>query len=432
MNLRTIRYDRFATLLLAAAMSASLCGTDSLPWVNVAPAAELPWPQFRGPRGDGHAVARDLPLRWSESENVVWKTSLPGEGWSSPVLGTSGWWMTAADPEGRVLSAICVSPSDGKLLHHVEVFRKSKSIGKNPKNSFASPTPVIDDKHVYVHFGALGTACLNQKSGAIVWHNEELQLEHKEGPGSSPILWNDLLMLTCDGMDVQYVAALEKSTGKVRWKVNRSGKMHDNPDFRKAYCTPTIVTVDGRDQLIRPGADRVIAYEPADGRELWRVEYKGFSIVPRPVQSHGLLFVTTAFAKPELWAIRTGGSGDATATHVAWKMKKQVPSSPSSLVVGDELYLISDKGILTCVAVSTGEELWTERLGGNFSASPLLADGKVYLFSEEGLTYVLQPGKSFHVLAENHLDGRILASPAAVDRALYIRTDKAFYRIQKQ
>jgi outer membrane protein assembly factor BamB len=207
--------------------------------------------------------------------------------------------------------------------------------------------------------------------------------------------------------------------------------MHDNPDFRKAYCTPTIITVDGRDQLISPGADRVIAYDPADGRELWRVEYHGFSIVPRPVHAHNLLYVTTAFARPELWAVRTGGQGDATETHVAWKLKKMVPSSPSPLVVGDELYLIGDKGILSCLNARDGTELWSERIGGNFSASPLYADGKIFLFSEEGKGYVLKPGRAYHLLAENHLEGRILASPAAVGRALFVRTDKALYRLER-
>jgi outer membrane protein assembly factor BamB len=230
---------------------------------------------------------------------------------------------------------------------------------------------------------------------------------------------------------VQFVAALDKQTGRLRWKTHRTGKMHDNPDFRKAYCTPLITSVDGREQLVSPGADRVIAYNPADGGELWRVEYQGFSIVPRPVRAHNLLFVTTAFARPELWAVRTGAGGDATETHVAWKLKKMVPSTPSPLVVGDELYLLGDKGILTCVNAHDGTELWSERIGGNFSASPLYADGKIYLFSEAGQGYVLKPGKAYHVLAENHLDGRIQASPAATDGALFVRTDRALYRLEK-
>jgi outer membrane protein assembly factor BamB len=396
-----------------------------------ATAADLPWPEFRGPQGNGHAAAYNLPERWSERENVAWKTPLPGEGWSSPVVAADGIWVTTADDEGRSLRVLCVEPARGKLVRNIEAFHRHDAIPKNAKNSFASPTPVLDEQCVYVHFGTQGTACIEQATGDVLWRNQDLVLDHKEGPGSSPILWNDLLIVNCDGLDVQYVAALDKQTGRLRWKTHRTGKMHDNPDFRKAYCTPLVVTIDGRDQLVSPGADRVIGYDPADGRELWRVEYHGFSIVPRPVLAHNMLYVTTAFARPELWAVRTGAHGDATETHVAWKLKKMVPSSPSPLVVGDELYLISDKGILTCVDARDGTELWSERIGGNFSASPLYADGKIYLFSEEGKGYVLKPGRAYHVLNENHLEGRILASPAAVGRSLFVRTDKALYRLER-
>ena len=392
---------------------------------------DLPWPQFRGPTGQGHAAARDLPTVWSETENVAWKTPLPGEGWSSPVVANGRIWMTAASHDGLSLHVLAVDAESGKLLRDVEVFRRTEPIPKNTKNSFASPTPVLDNTHVYVHFGTQGTACLAQADGRILWKNELLQLDHKEGPGSSPVLWNDLLIINCDGMDVQFVAALDKASGQLRWKTDRSGPPADNPDHRKAYSTPLIIDVAGRQQVVSPGANRVVAYDPASGKELWKVEYKGFSNVPRPVLAHDLLFITTAFARPELWAVRTGGSGDITESHVAWKLKKQVPASPSTLVVGKELYLISDKGILTCVDALTGEEIWTERLGGNFSASPLYADGKIYLFGEDGRSYILAPGRSYRLLHENTLDGRILATPAAVDHALFVRTDSAIYRLEK-
>lgn len=400
-----------------------------------AAAGEPVWPQFRGPGGQGHAAAVDLPTTWSETENVRWKTSLPGEGWSSPVLGSERLWMTAASLDGLSLRVLAVDPTSGKLAHDVETFRQTKPIGKNTKNSYASPTPVVDDAHVFVHFGTLGTACLRQSDGSIVWTNEELKLEHKEGPGSSPILWRDLLILTCDGMDVQFVAALDKATGKLRWKTPRSGKPAANPEQRKAYSTPLVASIQSsagmREELVSPGADRVIAYDPATGQELWKVEYTGWSNVPVPVFAHGMLYVSTAFAKPELWAIRTGGIGDVTATHVAWKVKKQAPASPSTLVIGDELYMVSDKGIVTCLDALSGDEIWTERIGGNFSASPLYADGKLWLFREDGKAYVLAPGRKHELLAENTLDGRILATPAMIDRAMYLRTDKALYRIEK-
>ena len=395
------------------------------------PAADLPWPQFRGPGGQGHAEAADLPERWSETENVTWKTPLPGEGWSSPVVGNGKLWMTTATDEGRSLRVLAVDCASGKPVHDVEVFRRNEALPKNSKNSYASPTPVLDEKNVFVHFGTMGTACLEQSTGAILWRNETLHLEHKEGPGSSPILWNDLLIFNCDGMDVQFVVALDKVTGRVRWKTDRSGKVNDNPDYRKAYSTPLVVTVGGREELISPGADRVVAYDPRDGRELWKVEYSGFSNVPRPVLAHDLLYIVTAFARPELWAVRTGGQGDSTATHVAWKAKKMIPSSPSPLVVGDLLYLINDRGIFSCLDARSGEEVFSERIGGNFSASPLYADGKIYLFDEAGKAFVIRPGKTYQLIAQNQLDGRVLASPAVVGRTLYVRTDTALYRIEK-
>ncbi|MGC3970075.1 MAG: PQQ-binding-like beta-propeller repeat protein [Pirellulales bacterium] len=241
-------------------------------------AADLPWPQFRGPDGQGHAAAIDLPSKWSESENVTWKTALPGEGWSSPVVANGRLWLTAAALDGLSLRVIAVDATSGKLLHDVEVFHRSEPLPKNTKNSFASPTAVCDDARVYVHFGTQGTACLEQDSAKIVWANQELQLDHKEGPGSSPILWNDLVILTCDGMDVQYVAALDKQTGKLRWKTERSGKPADNPDHRKAYTTPLVISVGGQEQLISPGADRVIAYEPATGANFGKWSTRGFRL----------------------------------------------------------------------------------------------------------------------------------------------------------
>jgi outer membrane protein assembly factor BamB len=391
------------------------------------------WPQFRGPDGQGHASASGLPTEWSEQKNIVWRTPIPGEGWSSPVIFGDQIWMTTAEGnEEKSLRAVCVDRETGKLLRNVEVFSLAEPGTVNAKNTFASPTPVIEAGRLYVHFGTFGTACLSTETGKLLWTNRDLKLDHKEGPGSSPILYGDLLIFNCDGMDVQYVVALDKHSGRVVWKTDRSGPTAENPDLRKAYSTPLVITVDGQDQLISTGADRVIAYEPATGKEIWVVYYKGYSNVPRPVFGDGRLIISTGFTKPQLWAIRPQGRGDLTETNVLWRFLKQVPANPSPLLVGDEVYMVSDRGVATCIDAKTGEACWTERLGGNYSASPMFADGRVFIFSEDGKTFVLEPGRKYHVLATNQLDGRIMASPAMLGRTIYLRTDKYLYRIEKK
>ena len=389
------------------------------------------WPQFRGPDGQGHADEAKLPTMWSTNQNVTWRTALPGTGWSSPVVWSNQIWMTTATEGGRSLRALCVDKTNGKLLHDVEIFKRDKPMEIQTKNSHASPTPVIEDGRVYVNFGTSGTACLATDSGKILWRSTELQLDHLVGPGSSPVLYKDLLVLTCDGSDVQYVAALHKDTGKLAWKTPRSGKLREKPDVKKAYCTPLTVPVSGQDQLIIPGADWVYGYEPLTGKELWRVGYQGFSTVPRPVVGHGMVYICTGFMQSELWAIRLGGTGDVTQSHVVWKITKKMPLKPSPLLVGDELYVVSDTSNLTCVDAQTGKVLWEHRLGGNFSASPIIADGHIYFSSEEGKTSVLAPGREFKLLATNELKERIMTSPAVSGNTLFLRTDKALYRIEE-
>jgi outer membrane protein assembly factor BamB len=390
------------------------------------------WPQFRGPSGQGVSQAKDLPVEWSETKNIAWKTAIPGRGWSSPVLMDGRIWLTTASEEGRSLRAIAVDQQSGRIVQDVEVFRPEESLPINAKNTHASPTPLLEPGRVYVHFGTLGTAAVDADSGEVLWHNEDLKLEHKEGPGSSPVLYENLLIVHCDGMDVQYVVALDKKTGRTAWKADRSAPRHSNPDFNKAYSTPLLISADAQDQLISPGAHRVSSYDPQTGRELWWVDYPGFSNVPRPIYGHGLVFVTTGYPRPQLWAIRTGGSGNVTDTHVAWKLPAQAPANPSPILVGDELYLVSDGGVASCIDAQTGKVHWKERLAGNYSASPLAADGKLFFASEQGVTHVLRPARTFEVLASNALDGRILASPAAVGSALFVRTETHLYRIEKR
>ncbi len=379
------------------------------------------WPQFRGPTGQGVSDERNLPLTWSETTNVRWKVAIPGRGWSSPVIQGDRIWLTTATEEGRSLRAIAVDVNTGAIQHDVEIFRLKSPKLMNAKNSFASPTPVVEGDRVYLHFGAYGTACITQ-SGEIVWKTKLEYDNGQHGPGGSPVLYDDLLIVSCDGLDQQFVVALDKATGKVRWKKQREGY--------QAYTTPLIVKLSSGDQVVSPGAFQAIAYEPRTGKEIWRVKYaEGFSNVPRPVYGNDLVFICTGFQEPSLLAVRLDGRGDVTKSKIAWKLDRGIPRTPSPLLVGNELYIVSDNGIATCVDAKTGDELWRARLGGNYSASPIYADGRIYFLSEEGETIVIAPGRQLKHLATNQLEGPTLASMAVSHSSLFIRTATHLYRI---
>lgn len=402
--------------------------------VVVYPLAAADWHQFRGPQGQGHADAHDLPIHWSETENVVWKVDIPGEGYSSPIVVNDQIWLTSAQEKGRSLRALCVERDSGKIIHNVELFRQEDSGPKNVKNSFASPTPICKNDRVFIHFGQRGTACLST-SGEVLWKNSTLRYEQPYGGASSPILFENSLILTCDGNDTQFVVALNEQTGEIVWKTVRTHfKERDKPMPLMAYSTPLIVVVDGVPQIVSSAADHAAGYDARTGREIWWLRYDGFSEVFRPVTWQGLVFLQAFenLAEVKLYAIRSDGKGEITKTHVEWKLDRGAPFVPSPLVVGDELYIINDGGIAMCFDASSGQEHWKERVGGNHSASPLYGDGKIYCFNEQGVSSVLMTGKSFQRLAENTLAEGIIASPAAADRALYIRTKSHLYRIEKQ
>lgn len=385
------------------------------------PAAGDDWPQFRGPDGQGHAAARDLPTTWNETQNVRWKTPIAGLGWSSPVVVGEQIWLTTAIAEQGSLRAVCVDRNSGQVVHDVEVFRRDDLGRIASKNSHASPTPVVEGRNVFVHYGAHGSACLTT-DGQVVWQTQ-LAYDHRHGPGGSPVVWKDLLIVACDGPDEQYLVALDQRTGRVRWRVDHQGE--------QAYSTPTLVDVAGTWQLITSRGNAAIAYAPATGQELWRCRYTGHSVVPRPVVAGGMVYCCTGYWNPSLLAIRLGGSGDVTDSHIAFSIRRGVPHNPSPLVADGRLYLVSDLGVLTCTSAGGGKEIWRERLSGNFSASPTAADGKIYLVAEDATTYVLSGGDHFDALATNHLDGQALASPAFVDGAIFFRTDSHLYRIEQ-
>jgi outer membrane protein assembly factor BamB len=386
------------------------------------------WREFRGPSGQGHA-AGELPTQWGRDKNIAWKQAIPGKGWSSPIVVASRVYLTTAVPAGngdQLLEALCLDAASGKILWEKEVFRqKGETAPKiHAKNSHASPTPLVRGDRLFVHFGHQGTACLDLK-GEVRWRNQSLPYAPVHGNGGSPILVEDRLVFNCDGGDKAFVVALDVNSGEVRWKTERSVEAERSFSF----CTPLLIEVAGKKQIISPGSEEVCAYAPAGGKEIWRVTYFGYSVIPRPVFGHGLLFICTGYNTPSLLAIRPGGEGDVTASHVAWKTRKAVPHAPSPLLVGDELYLVSDNGMASCLDARTGEVHWQERLGGTHSASPLFAADKIYFQSEQGDGVVVRAGKRFQLLARNNLGERSLASPAAAEGALFIRTEKHLYRI---
>ena len=384
------------------------------------------WPQFRGPTGQGLADGNDLPVQWSETRNVAWKVPVPGRGWSSPVVAHGRVWLTTAVTVGRDASLRLLSfdIESGRVAQDVEVVRLQRADLLNVKNSHASPTPIVDDGRVYVHFGSAGTAAVTL-DGALVWKARH-GCETQHGNGGSPVLHRGLLIFTCDGFDTAFLVALDAATGKQRWKTLR------REPWSQAYATPLVIRTGDVDQLISPGAYYAGAYDPATGKEIWRVRYDdGFSNVPRPVFASGLVFIATGFQQPSMIAVRPDGKGDVTRTGVAWRLARGAPLTPSPIAAGPHLYMVTDTGILSCVDAGLGTIVWQQRVSGNYSASPILAGGLIYLSSEEGVTTVFRPGPSFELVGVNRLDDEMLASMAVSDRSFFVRTAAHLYRIAK-
>lgn len=402
-------------------------------WVFQAAGAAGQWPQFRGPSGDGHVLeSTPLPLTWSENHNVTFKVPVPGKGWSSPVVQDGKVWLTTAVEENHSLRLLAFDQHSGALLHDIEAFRPATWQSSHADNSYASPTPVSEPGRVYVHFGAYGTGAYSTTDAERLWHTQELALEHEVGPGSSPILYDDLLIVHCDGTDKQFVVALDKRSGQQVWRADRPPTPKDKKGtHKKAFSTPLVVSYQGRDQLISPGASQVNAYDPKTGEELWRVRYEGYSNVPRPVAGFGMVFVNTGYMKPHLLAIHLGGEGDVTDSRIVWDYYWQVAAMPSPLLIGNRIYMINDWGNATWIDAHRGEDLWRHRVRGKYAASPIYAHGHIYNFSQEGKTVIMAAGDEVRVLATNHLDEGIKASPAVADGALFIRTLHHLYRIEE-
>ena len=396
--------------------------------------AESEWPQFRGATGQGLSAAAKVPIEWDATKNVQWKTELAGRGWSSPVLVKGRLYLTGAatDPGTSevTLHALCCDAADGRMLWDTTVLRPEPetTAAMHRKNSLASPTPLVAEGRLYVHFGHMGTAALDLE-GKVLWCQTELKYPPTHGTGGSPVLVGDALIFSCDGQRDPFVIGLDAKTGAVRWKTERNSPAKKQFSF----STPLAISIDGAVQVISAGSGFVASYDPRDGHEFWRVCYgEGYSVVPRPVFAHGLLFLSSGFDAPVVHAIKpAGASGDATATNVVWTQRKGAPNTPSLLVLGDEVYFVSDGGIATCADARTGEVHWSERLGGNFSASPVAAEGRVYFQNEAGVGFVVKGGKTYELLATNDLGERTLASYAVADGALFIRSESHLWKIMR-
>jgi outer membrane protein assembly factor BamB len=414
------------------------------------PAVAAPaWPQFRGPGGDGVAEpTANPPVEWSESRNVAWKVSIPGRGRSSPVLLDGRIWLTTALERGvqRIrmgpddmqtaehidIGAVCLDAADGRILWQVTLSDIDNPAPVHWFNSWATPTPVVEPGRLYCDFGTFCTACLDAGTGKILW-SRRVPLDHQVGPGSSPVVYKNQLILVRDGRNAQYVAALDKESGEAVWKTDRPPLQAPTSMHKKSFSTPLVIEGGGRSQVVIPGPQWVVSYNPITGREIWRVRHgSGYSIGTRPVFGHGLVYVGTGALKAQLVAIRVDGEGDATATHVAWKTARQVPIMSSPVFAGDSIYWVSDDGTVSCADAKTGEVRWQERLGVSHMASPLYAGGRLYFFGHDGKATVIKPGSVFERLAENRLEGVVVATPAAIDRALFVRTDTHLYRIESR
>ncbi len=388
------------------------------------------WPQFRGPTGDGHYVGPKLPTEWGPDKNVAWKTEIPGKGWSSPIVSKGKIYLTTAVPKDPDLSlrALCVDAASGKIDWDIEVLVPTKENAQkmHGKNSHASPTATTDGERVYVHFGHMGTAALDL-TGKILWTRTGLYEKPIHGNGGSPILVDGKLVFSIDAIDKQAVIALDAKSGTIAWETPRDAK----PSRPFSFSTPTVIEQDGKKQVLSVGSNVVMGLDPKDGSAIWQSKFNGYSVIPKPVVGFEHVFLSTGYDTPELKAVKLGGSGDVTRMNGTWTQKKGAPHTPSMLLVGTELYAVSDAGLMTCWDAKSGEQLWQERLKGQYSASPIVADGKIYLTSEQGDGTLVEASRTFNKLGEFDLGEKTFASFAAVEGVMYVRTETKLYRFGK-
>lgn len=394
------------------------------------------WSQFRGHYGNGIIKSTSAPINWSENTNIDWKTPIHDRGWSSPVIWNDQIWMTTATKDGNKMYAICVNKLSGKIEHDIHIFDVKSPQAITNENTYASPTPAVEEGRVYVHFGTYGTACISTKDGQILWKRRDLNCDHEigAGPASSPFIYNNFLIFNVDGRDVQYVIALNKETGETAWKTNRSVDFSDvQVNQRKAYGTPFIIPRGNTNQMVSIGAKGVYSYDPENGKELWKAEHRGWSIAPRPVYGEGLVFTMIDRDRPEMWAINPNGSGDITETHIEWKETKRMPPRASPIIIKGLLFVVDRNGYISCIEAKTGKSIWQKRMKGRFSASPILANNLIYFFNEDTVCTIIKPTRELEIVAENKLSSdKLMATPAFDENSIYIRTEKNLTRIVKK
>ena len=398
-------------------------------WTPMVTAGTSDWIQFRGNEGQGVSLDSDPPAEWSSEKNTLWRVPVPGLGWSSPVIKDGRLYLTSAvEGAGGNLQLLCFDFESGQIVWAKDVFELPSDGVKHDKNTHASSTPYIDDGRIYAHFGHFGTACFDT-DGKTIWKQESLTYEPVHGNGGSPLIVGDKLVFSSDGMTDPVITALDLKTGEVAWRQRR-----ETDATRKfSFSTPLLVSVSGKEQIVSAASGAVFGYAPADGRELWRVDYgQGYSVVPRPITGQGHVYVATGFGRPNVLAIRLGGEGNVTDSHITWQTSRSGPKTPSMLIDGDLLYYVSDGGIVSCVKAISGEPVWQDRVKGNVSSSPIIAGNKIYIGTEEGIVYVLKTGSQFQQLAANDFGERIFASPAVSGDSLIVRTETHLYRIESK
>ncbi len=433
------------TLLVISLASAALAQPVTTP---------LFWPDKNGPTMNGivpDADAKRLPLTWDEEKgkNIVWRTPLENVGHSNPVIGGDLIWFTSATVDGKKQFVYCVDRHTGKVLHHKLLFENPapEELG-NPINNYAAPSPFLEADAVYIHFGTYGTARLDPLTAEVVWQRRDINVRHFRGPGSSPVVFENLLILTFDGIDQQFTIALDKKTGATVWKTPRTtdygdidpatGKPKLDGDFRKAYGTPVFATVNGKPQIISVGSCGGFGYEPATGKELWSVAFKNMNAAPRSLVLPDSIIINTGSERSKLMALRLDDkmSGNITTSHLKWERTKRNSSESCAVLVNGLIFQVTRGGVVSCVKAASGEDVWEDRFDGQHLPSPIAAGDRLYFCNDRGQTNVIRAGEKFELLATNTLaggaDAAMSASPAVADGAIYIRTKSALYRIEER